>query len=420
MLVAAIAFALWTVADAPAGSPAGAPPATGPVTSSPARDPVDSDGLRILVVPRDDVEAARVDALYAGLRGVGLAPVGLEERAGVDRPVPPELPPATRDGVRIALQDARVHYRALDDLDVVRGDLTRAVDELVRLDRPEDALDVLDEILLLRADVALVSGNVESAQHDLLLLARLAPERTELHPGLYAPRLVEAYARARKRNSEAAEATLVVQPRVANRVRAEVDVDGVRTPATDVELHLGAGPHLVTVRAIGVASVSSMIDLRADDTTVIDPFVAPRGAPALRQALTHQVQHAPVEDERLGALDRLAPLSAAGAVLVVVGPRAQLYVPGRGLLLLPVTSKAEATAIGRATLALLQQPVVDDTTPPPPDLTHTDSVDFGAVALLTTVGVTALAGLGVAIWALAPPSPGKAPARPVVVSCCVN
>jgi hypothetical protein len=409
-----LVFAASLLLAAPAEAPAAGPL---PPSAAPSRVRA-ADALRILVVAPDVDGGERVEEIYAGLRAAGLLPVELEERAGVDLPAPPVAPPGVLDDARAALAEARARFRDLD-LDGVRPPLDGAVDQVLRLERPEAGLEVLTDALLLRAHLSLQLGADEDAREALMLVSRLEPGREALHPGLHPPSLVAAYAEARAAALAAPEALLLVRPRVADFHPAEVVVDG--RPA---RFPISAGPHLVTVRSPGAVPDSRILSLSPSEPLLLEPFLGPRDVVAARRAGVEAARTARDEPSLARALDEVSRLSAARVVLFVgrVGdePRAALYVAGRGLEGLAVPASADGFELGRAALAALQPPARRAVGLPPRD-------DDGALwtsAAIVGGGALALAVIGVSIavgaWALAPAAPPPLPPRPVVVSCCFD
>ncbi|MBI1947478.1 MAG: hypothetical protein HYS27_17440 [Deltaproteobacteria bacterium] len=379
--------------------------------------PAPADGARLLVVPEPNTDAARVDELYDGLRAAGLSLVGLDERAGVDRPAGEPSAPGVRDDARARIASARARFYELE-LETAKGEIDAALDELVRLERPEDALELFEEALLVRATIVSAGGG--DVDRDLALLAHLVPAREALNPAVHAPSLVDAYARVRAAALAAKPGTLRVRPRVANLSPPQVLVDG-RPPAAD----LVQGPHLVLARAQGTEPFARLVDL-GEEPLMLEPFLAPRGAGALRAAAVQRARDAKTELERTGALAELAALCAARGVVLVSASGAELWVrdPPEGrpqLSPLAVSAGADGAAVGTATLAALQAPAKErlglpsEDGPPP-------AVVWAASAGGVTTGVSLLA-LG--LWALWPADlpPNEAqptPTRPVAFGCCVD
>lgn len=375
--------------------------------------PADGDA-RILVVPSD---AARAEELYAGLRAAGLLPVGVEERAGVDLPALEESEPGTRDGARAKLQEARALLRELDAAGA-RAAVDAAVDEVIRLDQPQDAVELLVDALLVRATLALIEGRVDDVRADLLLTSRLEPARTELHPGLYPPSLVEAYAAARAVDAEErARATLVVRPRAAGFAPTRVLVDARAWDGAP----LAPGPHLLVVQGDGVVPRSEVRDLDAAAPTLLEPFLAPAGAGAARAALVTAARAARTDAEVAAALAALGDAAAARVVVLELPARLVLFVAGQ-----PVTSLVpparDGVTVGRVVLAALQPARSGAGTAPPPardDEGPSPALVWGAVTVSAAVVVLG-SGAAVLTWALWPPDDIAPPPRPVPVGCCTD
>lgn len=384
---------------------AGADP---PDAADPSRG---AGGLRLLVVPPAGASSERVEAVYAGLRDVGLAPVGLLERAGVDLPVEGRgRGRATIDDVREAFLRARAGYRALE-MDDARAALDDALDAAVRLDAPHVAKDLVADLLLLRAEVAIVEGRDDDARRELLLLTRLDHDRAELNPGLYAPALVDAYADARRVDLESPTGFLSVLPRVAGGAEPEVVLDGVAVPRGARErMRPKTGPHLLTVRAEGVPSASRIVDVDEQQPISFEPFLAPEGADQERAALVDAIRRGGGGEP---ALARLCALSAAGAAVVIVDDEPRLFVPGRGLAALAARADDEPLTIGRSALAALRAPFAEEVEARVDPAGVLVGVGVGAGVLVALGGLT-----GVAVWQLWPhPSPAPPP-PPAPFSCC--
>lgn len=410
-------FALLTLlvasADvAPPPAEAVAAEETAPDAAGPAPAVATPDGLRILVVA-PGADEVRVEEIYSGLRAAGLSPVELDERAGIDREGTPPAPLGNREEARARLQEAKARFRDLD-LEGTRSALDAAVDEVLRLERPEESIETLADALLLRASAALQSGVDEEARTALVLLARLEPARIELHPGLHPPSLVDAYAAARIDEEARAPGDLVVRPRVAGFANAELLVDGRAVNASSA-LALRQGPHLVTVRAPGTTPFSRILEVGADPL-VLEPFLAPADAPERRAALIARARGATVDDARAEALDEVAALSAARAVLYVDAKDAQLFGVGRPLEGLRVPPTSSGAVLGRAALATLQAPARRDQ-----GLPVDDELDPAFLVGSSAAGIVVVTGVVIgALAALLPAVVPAPPPRPVPVVCCVQ
>jgi len=283
-----------------------------------AEPPTAPERQVVLVVTLDDARSASDDALYAAFLARGVAAVSPRERVGLtgDASAATEREP-TLDDVKDALVRARA---ALSDFDTERADV--ALDEgeraLLALSRPDLATDVYQELLLVRADGALSTGDRSRALDALRLLAVVAPEREELHAGLYPPALVELYAEAREENARAAKVAMVVNPLVLVDAPSRVFVDLRPEEASGAHgASLSEGPHVLTVVAEGAVTVSERVDVQAGAPVVRAPVLAPRDAPVLRAENVDVVRRDPHDQTALAALAQLT-----GANVVVVRPAA--------------------------------------------------------------------------------------------------
>lgn len=284
--------------------------------SSAAEPPIAPERQVVLIVTLDDARRASDDALYAAFLARGVAAVSPRERVGLhgDAAAATEREP-TLDDVKDALVRARA---ALSDFDTEKAD--EALDEgeraLLALPRPDLASDVYQELLLVRADGALSTGDRSRALQALRLLAAVAPERVELHAGLYPPALVELYAEAREESARAAQVAMVVNPLVLVDAPARVFVDlRPEDERGTLGAQLSEGPHVLTVVAEGAVTVSERVDVQVGAPVVRAPVLAPRDAPALRAQKVDTVQRDPRD---LAALAAMAQLT--GATVVVVRP----------------------------------------------------------------------------------------------------
>ncbi len=381
-----------------------------------AADVSDADA-RILVVAPTSV---RAQDLYRGLRGAGLLPVELDERSGVDLPVTTPLARTSRDDARARLQDSRIKMRELDTAGALR-DANAAVDTLLRLEHPQDARDLWIDVLLFRAGLLLTDGNPAAASADLVLVSRLDKKRTELHPGLYAPSVVAAYATARALGEAGPPARLIVRPRAANFAPTSVIVDGDavqqsadQTTSADALL---AGPHLVTARAEGVQHHTQIVDLNATTPTLLTPFLGAPEAAQRRAQLVLQLRAQATPQPQ--TLETLAALCAARTLLVETEAGTYVYTRKTGVRAIRPEVDADmrdANVVGRAALTALTRPVdpaTEDGTLP--------TWFWASGALGVGVLILGSVAVGASLIATIPPpaETTKAPPRPVVVRCCV-
>ena len=395
-------------------APAATADAPAPAASNQSADTAARTGsLHVLVIPRAGMAAAAVDDLYARLRDEGLLPVGLAERAGVDLPVPTDPPgTADRERARAALLRAKAAFRELD-IDTARSAVAAAIDELLGLYDPLDARDLLADALLLRASVKLASGALQNADPDLVLLARLEPQREALDPGLHPPSLVEAFAQARAAERSLPRGALELRPRAAQFVRPTVQVDGIPFDGKEA---LRAGPHLVVIRAANALSFAQIVSL-GDEPLVLEPFLGPTNAAARRAALVQKLSSSGLDDvdnlARTAAVDALLALCGArNAVLLSDGPGppalARFHEPWQPLEL---AAPASARDIARAVGLRMRAPAAVAEPAPSPAL---------PIAAAAAGAVAVGAAVGTLVWALWPADPPAPPPSPVLPSCCVS
>lgn len=381
---------------------------------------------RFVVVPLGDDALPRVQPLYAALEAVGAASIPREARAGLDLPLAPGLyQSATLDEPRDALLSARAARRELA-LEAVDAHLDDALAHALRLPNPAEHVDLLADILLLRAELALARGQSEEALFDLRLLARLDPRRTELHPGLFPPNLVAAYERARALSAEAEPGYLTLQGESGDVGDAPPTLllDGEEVPLADARrgLLLASGPHLVTLRAPGFVSRSFLVEVSALQPLFLEARLFPPGADEARAAALAAFTEAPDDDE---ALARLLDASGATAALVLSAGHAFTFARARGRVSL--VDREDALALARAALEAATPPPIaaaatspQATSPTPPD--EGGALGFWPLAISGGVVAGALAAVAVSVGVLAwlgqPAAPTQEPPRPVVIGCC--
>ncbi len=406
-----------------------AAPAALPATLAPAaaRDD-DRRPPRFLIVPATGSEPARVEALYTALVVAGASVVDRAARAGVDLPLAPALySDAALDEPRAALLAARASLRALA-LDDVDASLEQAWRAALRLSNPSEHTDLLADILLLRAELALARDRVGAAERDLRLLARLEERRLSLHPGLFPPKLVAAYASARADNASAAPAYLSVHAD-AGEAPLSVLLDGRALAAQDARagLDVKAGPHLVTLLAPGRVSRSFLFEASAAEPLTLEAqLFAPHADEARRAAIT-SLRAGPGDD---AALVRLLETTGASALLWLrdeaTESRPLTFTRERGRVALPAADgEAEPLARARAALVAAAPPVAALAERPPtsraePAPAAADADDLGALSwilgggALVVVVVAVGAGVGALAFALQPGEEIPPPPVPVV------
>lgn len=369
-----------------------------------AVDPTVLVDERVIVIADDRERGARLEA---ALRARGLRLVDDAERTGLDGAVPPP-PTGDRERLRTLLLSARSAWRQLD-LDAAATHVDDAIAEAVRLDRPEDHVGVLVDALLFRAALALGRDNADEARRDLVLASRLEPSREALDAALHPPSLLEAFAAARDVGRSAEARVVVVRPRVVGGGAggsAEVLIDGAPATPRDGLLELGAGPHLVTVRAPGCRSVSRLVDVDGTAVAVEDVLVAD-AAVAERQALIVALRAGDVR--ALGGLrealdvDIVVDLDLTPTVLVQRGAAAPVVVD--------VARDAPAGVVADAVLRAVAPPALVVEGPMVPGEVLLWGLGAGGVAVV--VGAVAYGA-----WQLWPGEPPPPPPRPVPITCC--
>jgi hypothetical protein len=412
---------------------------------APVPDPTADDGVaaragvRLLVVP-DPARPDDADRVAAALRARGFVPVAADVRGGVDGAVV-DVARGARERVRALLGESRARARTLD-LDAAAAAVASALEEALRLERPEDQRELLADVLLHDATLRLAQQKQDPlAANALRLAARLEPERTTLDPALHPPSLVAAFSAARDDHAAARSVLVVVAPRVAgvdDSRTVDVVVDGEVVAVADQLLSLPLGPHLVTLRAPGCRAWSRVVDITAD-APALSPTLQPPHASATRAAAVTELRSATSDAGRAAALSRLAAASGADVVVVVDRPtrawRADVGVravdgdvtdvaafagavdralraasPPASTAASAGASTSASTAASTSTSAQPRSVVSAGEEQPPP---------LTGVVAAAVVGGVVVAGVAVAAIVLWPGTVPAAPPRPVVVTAVV-
>ncbi len=404
--------------------------------------------VRVLVIGGEQAGRGPTDALYGGFAALGLAGVEREDRVGVD--VGAEQVAAftdqahSPDQARDALLAARAAFGNFE-LEAAKDKLGAAERSLLALRAPETHRDLFADVLLLRAEIELASSDTAAAELDLRRVARLLPDRDGLHPGLYAPALVEAYAAARQANADAPAATAVIWPRVAGADDVQILGDGV-LQADGRSLTLPAGPHLLTVRAEGRVTRSTFVSLDVDDPLVWEPLVfVPEVIKARQGAVDRLRRAAPASDDEKAAAAELLTLCGASWLILPATPArpvVRVYTAATGLLDVgpPAPSAlAQATAVQAAVAAALAPTVAtvstggvsgdpstsgQGATPAEAETSATWPILGGTAAVAGAMAVAGVAVGGASIayylWFNREVSALPDPDRGVIVTCCTG
>jgi len=376
-------------------------------------------GERVVVIAADDVDTGAADVVEAALRARGMRVLDQSERGGLDGKARRSTV-GDRQEVRSRMLVARAAWRQLD-LPAADDATAVALDEALRLERPEDHLDLLVDALVFRATVQLSRGATVDDVIDLIrLAARLEPQRLELDAALHPPSVVRVWGDARSANGTAQGAVVVVRPRVLGSDEpVSVLVDGVSQNVADGLLRLPTGPHLLSLRAPGCHTSSRVLSVGDDVAAVEDVLQTDEDLDA-RLALVQRIRGG--DREALPAL-----LERTGVDVVVgVGPdvRRALAIRRGGVVadvvVASTASPAEPTVQLADAILLALAPEKLVVTAAPPTLVVPDGAGVSWAVVGAAVGVVVVgAGLGVLLWAVIPGDPPADPVRPVGVTCCV-
>jgi hypothetical protein len=356
---------------------------------------------RFVVIAVDPGRSGEVEATYAALVASGARVVERADRAGLD--LPPDGVPASNarvDDVRAALIEARARLRELE-VDRAGAALNHARALAMGLEAPEAHRELLAEVLLERATLLLAREAPDAAGDELRLVAALDPGRAELHPGLYPPNLVSAFAAVKAETP--ATSLLTVTPRPAG---ATLWVDG-RPAAASTPLELPAGPHWVTVRAPGRVTLTREVRLTPARAQHLEPLAAVPDAAAARSAARDAVRAG-------GPGADLLTLTGADILLALAAGRTLVERDGRREQVRALPGQPLAAA---ALAALAPRPAPPpEVEPPPPKVDEAEIWWIAGGATAAAAVVSTVIGFGV--WYLAKPDVDVAVPRPVVITCC--
>jgi hypothetical protein len=379
----------------------------------------------VLVVPLEPDAYSSVDALYAAFAARGVEAVGIRERHGVDRE---EQGDSTKRASVDDVKDAIVRARAaLHDFDAGRADLMLDEGErlFLTLDRPDLSRDIYMELLLVRADSALSTGDRARALSALRLFVAIAPEKSELHAGLYPPALVDLHREAFEQNARAPLAPLLVTPRslVDEPVRTFVDLRALEESehGSAHSLSLSAGPHLISAVAAGARSVSERIDVEPGVPVVRAPVLSEDDAATKRRALVEKLVREP---QLVDAWAELMRLTGASLVVGISSQGGQVYARDVGLLPVAGTPREPVVYTARVLTVVetarqdriveeTRREVDDDGVPLAPF-----AIGAGAVGAMVVV-IVAGSALATLAWFLRPrEEPPTEPPQSIIITCC--
>jgi hypothetical protein len=417
---------------------------------TPEKNALEWERATLLVVSTGQSSPEKMVALYGGLEAAGLATVETADRAGVDLPERAESFQPTRvDGIRAELLAARGAMRQLQ-MQAVAEHLEKAFALGAFLQAPQAYSGIFVEMALLRAEMNLATGDQDTAMLDLRLAHRLQPDVSALDPGLHSPTLVERYAQAREENTSAEKAFMAILPRALldggsingeNRGDLEVFVDGKKAD-TPESLTLSAGPHLISLTAPGKeiprVDQTRIIHLAPGTTTVINAFLPPVGADALRAQAMADLKKAPHQAGGDPARRALLTLTGAQAAVILAGKKNALFLADGRLIFIPELPD-DPLAFGRAIARTLSEAGQPPAKVIPEDPRDTDpkggkggkKIDggdesdgfsplwVGLIAAGATVAVGGVATiLAIVFWPEEVPDPPKD--RVADVTCCVT
>ena len=389
----------------------GAAPGPAPLVPTPLL------GQRVVVIAHDDEHSLAADVVEAALRSRGLRVLEDNERGGLGGRGR-RVQAGDRQQVRARLLQARAAWRQLD-LPAADEAVTLALDEGVRLDRPEEHIDLLVDALVFQASVRLARGAaVDDVMDGMRLATRLEPGRQTLDEALHPPSVAQLWTSARASNAAAPLVVTFIRPRVlGSDASVEVRIDGTIDGASDGLLRLTTGPHLLSLRAPGCRTTSRIISVGADMPAADDVLQSDSDFDA-RTALVLRLR-----DGDSTALPPLLMQVGVDVAVVINTDATQALVVRRGDAVKDVAlTVAEANSPDAPMLlthAILKALTSSTplTTPPLPTPLPTPIDDDVAWATVGTAAGVVLAGaaVGMVVWTLWPGTEPTPPPRPIVV-----
>jgi len=377
-----------------------------------------------------------LDVMRSGLSAAGLGVVPRDERQQADK----AHTSATVDGVRSLQLEAKGAYRQLN-VEQAATLLDEAHQKFFTVVNAHQHRGLLVEVLLARAELALTVGNADDAERDLQLAARLRGASAPLHPGLYAPNVVEADARVRAKEAGLALGLVVLQEREVGQSTPGATstltllVDGVEQAVPDAgRLTLPYGEHWVTLLSSSGSQRHQRIRVGAQPVQ-LSFLHAPSDAAQRRRALRAKLAALQASSSQawLVPLTEMTQVSSAGLFVVVRHGHAPLVAhPTHGVEALPVRADADATVVGQAVQRWWQDkttPKVVRQVPPTPVAAGDDEASASSAALWVGLGAAAvgsvvviLASGALALWAVNEANTYKEeqprPYQYVEVTCC--
>ncbi|MCP4501916.1 MAG: hypothetical protein GY822_18315 [Deltaproteobacteria bacterium] len=405
---------------------------------NPSEPEVVSERFSVMLLPLGGLKNLDRDLFRQGLKAAGVDMVHLSQEDVFDvKRQRPRL-----DDVRSAILEAKAAYRRLE-IERAEKILSKAHQAFYQSDSARSQKSVLVELLLLRAEISIASGNSLSlAQEDLLLAARLDPERDQLHPGLYPPSVVDAFANAKKVDETSSQGLIVLHLSQPALKKGELEftlvVDG--TPQKLPKgggLALTRGPHFLHLSSASGSSKSLRVVVQ-DRPQDIFFFAGPNQAGKLRNSILQELLVAEEQssNEEIGQqqmkvpfLRRLSTVSSASTYIWIEGHQVFAYDIRRGVAKLPTLFEEGGQAVGNA-LLLWQKPPLElaEIGSPPGDDVTIGEQDEGLPLWSWAIAVPGVGSLlvgtavaGVSFWILSQQEPVKELPPPysyVEVSCC--
>jgi hypothetical protein len=422
---------------------------------------------RVLVLSQNAAESGlTINAIYGEFLGRAISVAQQADRMGIDREAIPLYFEASRvDDIKASLMEARSMLRTLQ-IEKAKNETDRAAELFQRLQSPQNHIELHSEILSFQIELALLQSNSEQAIQEARLWARINPGRTELHPGLYSPTMVQNYQKAVEKNRSGKTGLMVLRPRTSNPTGPiEIFIDHQPLSSVDNRFILGIGPHLVSIRQGERLTQNRLIEIKQNELLVLDSLLPEQNADEKRARqlallrklwLAERSQATPVEQSSTASFfAQIAKLTGTDLLLWIDGPVIYVWNANRSLRRVNQydngTGRFEtfASQIVSDTLSSIAQedPLTNPTrgrageketaslsngTPPIAAGGRTQTLQseadsrMGSILVPTSVGAAALIAGGfallggvAAVWFYWPsPSEPASPPRSVVVVCC--
>jgi len=284
---------------------------------------------RVLVLSQNEAESGlTINAIYGEFLASAISVAQPADRMGIDREIQPQYFESSRvDNIKVSLLDARSLLRSLR-IKEAEENLNLAAALFLRLQSPQNHIELHSEILSFQIELALLQTSTENATRGARLWARINPDRADLHPGLYSPTMVQNYQNAVELNRAKETGLVVLRPRTSNTTDPiEIFIDHQSVSFVDKRLILGVGPHMVSVRQLGRLTQNRLIEIRQNELLVLDPLLPIQNAGRARARLMSILRATWIAERiKTQPLDRSSTLSLFAQIAELTGTDLILWI----------------------------------------------------------------------------------------------